>query len=72
MSDNSGLEARVSELEAHAAHQEGIIQDLSDGIAKQWESIDLLTRTVEQLKDQMLNLEDGVQAVLPDKPPPHY
>ncbi len=72
MSDISGLEARVGELEAHTAHQEGIIQDLSDGIAKQWESIDVLTRTVELLKDQLLNLEDGVQAILPDKPPPHY
>jgi len=72
MSDNSGLEARVSELETHAAHQEGIIQDLSDGIAKQWESIDTLTRTVELLKEQLLSLEDGVQAILPDKPPPHY
>jgi|TARA_B100000315_G_scaffold259330_1_gene314944 SlyX protein len=72
MSNNLELVQRVSELEAHAAHQEGIIQDLSDGIAKQWESLDVLTRTVEMLKDQLLNLEDGVQAILPDKPPPHY
>ena len=72
MSENLELTARVSELEAHAAHQEGIIQDLSDGITKQWESLDVLTRTVEMLKDQLLSLEDGVQAILPDKPPPHY
>ncbi|MBT3917031.1 MAG: SlyX protein, partial [Rhodospirillaceae bacterium] len=39
---------------------------------KQWESLDVLTRTVEMLKDQLLSLEDGVQAILPDKPPPHY
>jgi len=73
----------VSELEAHVVHQEGIIQDLSNDIAKQWESIDAFTRTVEQLKDQLLNLADGVQFILPDladgvqfilpgKPPPQY
>jgi uncharacterized coiled-coil protein SlyX len=62
----------VSELETHVVHQEGIIQDLSDSITKQWESIDAFTRMVEQLKDQLLNLADGVQVILPGKPPPQY
>ncbi|MBT3991614.1 MAG: SlyX family protein [Rhodospirillaceae bacterium] len=72
MSDTLDLELRVSELESHAAHQESIIQDLSDGIAQQWETIDKLVRATQQFKDQILNLEEGVQTILPDKPPPHY
>jgi uncharacterized coiled-coil protein SlyX len=72
MSDTLDLELRVSELEAQSAHQEATIQDLSDGIAKQWETIDRLVKAVGVFKEQILSLEDGVQTSLPDKPPPHY
>lgn len=72
MSENLDLELRLSELEVHVAHQDATIQDLSDGIAQQWETIDKLVRSVGLFKDQILNLEDGVQTLLPDKPPPHY
>ena len=72
MSDTLDLELRVSELEAQSAHQEATIQDLSDGIAKQWETIDRLVKAGGVFKEQILSLEDGAQTSLPDKPPPHY
>jgi SlyX protein len=72
MIEMSELEQRVGELEAHSAHQESVIQDLSDGIAKQWATIDRLVRTIEQFKNQILSLEEGVQTALPEKLPPHY
>ncbi len=72
MADNLDLELRVSELEAHAAHQDAIVQDLSDGIAQQWETIDRLVKAVGLFKEQISSLEEGAQTNLPDKPPPHY
>ena len=72
MGEKQDLAERVSELEAHAAHQESIIQDLSDGIARQWETIDRLVRAVGLFKEQISSLEEGAQTSMPDKPPPHY
>ena len=66
------LEKRISELEARSAHQESTIQDLSDGISKQWEVIDSLTRSIGFFKDKILNLVEGAQTNHVDKPPPHY
>ena len=72
MSDNPDLELRVTELESRSAYQESIIQDLSDCIAKQSETLDKLVRSVNLFKDQISSLEEGIQTNLPEKPPPHY
>jgi len=72
MSVKLDLELRVRELETQSAHQESIIQDLSDGISKQWGIIDKLTRSVNLFEVQILNLEEGSTRSVIDKPPPHY
>ena len=72
METREDLEKRISELEARSAHQESTIQDLSDGISKQWEVIDSLTRSISFFKDKIMNLEEAVQTDHIDKPPPHY
>ena len=66
------LEKRISELEARSAHQERTVQDLSDGISKQWESIDNLTKLFNYFKEKIINLEELNQINYTDKPPPHY
>ena len=72
MESSKNIEQRVVELEAHLAHQEIIIQDLSDGVAKQWEVIDNLLSSVRLFKDKIVNLEDEAQDNYVEKPPPHY
>jgi len=72
MKSRDDLEQRVGELEARSAHQEAIIQDLSDGISKQWEVIDNLLSSVKLFKDKIINLEEDVQTNYVEKPPPHY
>ena len=66
------LEKRISELEARSAHQERTVQDLSDGISKQWEIIDNLTKLFNCFKEKIINLEELNQTNYTDKPPPHY
>jgi SlyX protein len=71
MSVKLSLESRVRELEIKSAHQELTIQDLSDGISKQWNIIDKLTRSVKLFESQILNLRAGSIRSSIDKPP-HY
>lgn len=61
--------ARLEALEAASAHQDRIIAELSDLVAEQWRRIDLQTREILRLREQM----DGMaQSSTPDRPPPHY
>ena len=73
MSDMEILQARCDELESHIAHQDSTLEDLSDTVGRQWETIDALRREVEILKDRLAAMEGDVTASLPDEgPPPHY
>ncbi len=69
MSRSPELRTRVEALEAASAHQDRVIAELSDAVAEQWSRIDLLTREVLRLREEMQALS---QAVAPEKPPPHY
>ncbi|CAN0577191.1 unnamed protein product, partial [Laminaria digitata] len=55
------------------AHQEKVIDDLSDMSAKQWKEISTLSDKLGFLKSKLDELEDGAEAS-PGKepPPPHY
>ena len=72
MESQNVLEQRMAELEARSAHQESIIEALSDGISKQWETIDNLVASVRLFKDKITNLEEEAQTNFLEKPPPHY
>ncbi len=63
------LAARVEALEAASAHQDRALAEMSDAVAAQWSRIDLLTREVLRLRDEMQALS---HAITPEKPPPHY
>jgi SlyX protein len=62
--------ARIDALEAHCAHQDRTITDLSDALAAQWKQIDALTREVLRLRDEMQAMTPARTA--PEPPPPHY
>jgi SlyX protein len=66
------LEQRLAELEAKSAHQESIIEELSDGISQQWETIDNLVSSVRLFKDKITNLEQEAKSNFLEEPPPHY
>ena len=61
--------ARIEALEAHCAHQDRALNELSDAVAAQWTRIDALTREVLRLREEIRGLS---QTASPEKPPPHY
>lgn len=68
MTDLADLEQRVISLESHLAHMEAANAEMSDVIARQWEEIDKLVRTVKGLHDRLQDLEPAHEA----RKPPHY
>lgn len=60
---------RIDALEAHCAHQDRTLTELSDAVAAQWKHIDALTREILRLRDEV---QAGGQRPAADKPPPHY
>ncbi len=73
MTNDKDLEARVTDLEAHVAHQDSVIDDLNDMTAKQWKLIDDLERRMGDLKSRVADVEDNSQSAPSGDPlPPHH
>jgi len=73
MADASDGTARLDELEAHIAHQDGEIRDLSEMVLKQWAAIEALTAQLKRHEQRMEELADDVATGPVDEPPPpHY
>ena len=68
MTDHS---SRLDALETRIAYQDQTIEDLNATITAQWRQIDLLTRKLETLEQQV---RSGVHIADPatERPPPHY
>jgi len=65
------LQARIDTLEANAAHQEHMLDELNEVVLAQRTEIERLTRRLETLMSRLSTLEE--QAPLPENvPPPHY
>jgi SlyX protein len=64
---------RFAALEERIAHQDHIIEDLSDMSVKQWKEISELSDKLGYLKSKLDGIEDGPEGS-PGKepPPPHY
>ncbi len=62
---------RLEALETRIAYQDQTIEDLNAALTAQWQAIDLLTRKVTQLEEQV---RAGVHIADPstEPPPPHY
>lgn len=64
---------RIDRLEEALAHHEVTVHDLSDEIAKQWQTIERLTRHVKELEEKLENLRTASgDPNSGDQPPPHY
>lgn len=64
-------ETRLEALETRLAYQDQTIEELNATITEQWKSIDLLTRKLAMLEEQV---RSGAYIADPatEKPPPHY
>lgn len=70
MSDGEHSE-RIEALETRVAYQDQTIEDLNAALTAQWQSIDLLTKKLAMLEEQV---RSGSYIADPatEKPPPHY
>jgi SlyX protein len=69
----SSIEDCLIALESRLAHHERTAEDLSDVLAAQQKTIDILTLQVRRLTDRVRELEVGHErSPQDDKPPPHY
>jgi Uncharacterized protein conserved in bacteria len=62
---------RIDALETRIAYQDQIIEDLNTALTDQWKTIDLLTKKLAMLEEQV---RSGSYIADPatERPPPHY
>ncbi|WP_375599488.1 SlyX family protein [Devosia sp. Naph2] len=62
---------RIDALETRVAYQDQTIEELNAALTAQWQSIDLLTKKLAMLEEQM---RSGSYIADPatERPPPHY
>lgn len=66
-------EQRLIALETRLTHHERMAEELSDVLAEQQRTIELLTAQVKRLTARMRDLAAGWSpSPQDDKPPPHY
>jgi SlyX protein len=65
-------DGRITALEEIVAHQARMIEELSDEIARQWETMRALQNKVEALTERFLALEEAAIQSAEAKPPPHW
>ncbi|UYN98241.1 MAG: SlyX family protein [Devosia sp.] len=65
------MEQRIEALETRIAYQDQTIEELNAALTEQWKVVDLLTRKLALLEEQV---RSGSYIADPatDKPPPHY
>jgi SlyX protein len=66
-----GQDERIAALETRIAFQDQTIEELNLAITEQWKVIDLLTKKLAMLEEQV---RSGSYIADPanEKPPPHY
>ena len=70
---DDALDQRLITLEIRLAHFERMAEDMSDVLAEQAQTIDLLTAQLRRLRERMAEMRvDGEASPQDDKPPPHY
>ncbi len=71
--DTDDMQQRLIALETRLTHHERMADELSDVIAEQQRTIDLLTAQLRRLTERMRDMAAGWSPSPQDeKPPPHY
>jgi len=66
------LSHRVLVLEERASYQTRLLEELSDVLHRQQQTMDALTRTVERLGNQLGEVCGSPGSQAPNERPPHY
>ena len=66
------IDRRLTELEIKASFSEDLIDHLNAAIVRQQQQIDLLSRELRHLREQVPSDSAGTPRSLRDELPPHY
>ncbi len=67
------LNERITQLEEVLAHHQAMVGDLSDELAKQWQTIERMGRKIQELEEKIESLRPASESPdAGDQPPPHY
>ena len=73
MNSQSAMQDRVNTIESHIAHQEKLIEELSEVTAKQSLEMMALKDQLHELTDKLKAFEEGMAVKSDDeRSPPHY
>ena len=72
MSHPQDIEQRLTDLEVKASFTEDLVDQLEQVIVRQQTQIDLLTRELLSLREQIAAADAGGSRSLRDDLPPHY
>jgi len=72
MSQDTPMEARITELEIKISYAEDMIDELNRVVFRQQQQIDLLLGQIKSLREQVQNAAPGEPRSLRDELPPHY
>jgi len=70
--DFAALEQRLIDLEVKASFTDDLVETLDETVARQQQQIELLTRELLRLREQMPEPGLGAARNLRDEIPPHY
>ena len=71
--DQDVIDSRLIALETRLTHQERMAEDMSEVVAAQAQTIDMLTQQVKLLRDRLAEMAAGwSSSPQDDRPPPHY
>lgn len=73
MDDTDGLEARITELETRYTLQQDTLEQLSDVVWRQQQTIETLMKRIEALEARLRTITESMEeSAIDDGPPPHY
>lgn len=71
MPNIEALNTRIEALETRVAYQDRMLEDLNATITDQWKQIEMLTRKVARLDEQLQDVRSSGPTG-EQEPPPHY
>lgn len=67
------IEQRLIDLETRLSHHERMAEEMSEVVARQARTIDILTAQVTSMRERFRDMTDEwSRSPQDDKPPPHY
>ncbi len=72
---------KMNKIEETLAHQDQLLQDLSEMVTRQWDEIDMLKKRMGKMQDKIAHLEEtatgeeeglSVTEIAARNKPPHY